>query len=631
MVCAALIVYSNCFWVPFLFDDRQSITDNPTIRHLWPLGRVLAPPVGGITVSGRPLVNLSLAVNYALGGTAVWGYHALNLAVHIFAGLALMGIVRRTLLQPALRERFGGVALPLALAVALLWEVHPLQTESVTYVVQRAESLMGLCYLFTLYCFIRGTESPAAGWPVLAVVACVLGMATKEVMVSAPLMVWLYDRTFVAGTFGGALRRRWGLYAGLGGSWLLLAYLVAHASELGSQRAGFHAEVSWWSYALTQLWAIVHYLWLTAWPHPLVFDYGVLQVRGAVKVGAWALVVGLLAGGTVVSLGRWPAIGFVGGWFFAILGPTSSVLALAGQTVAEHRMYLALAAVVTLLVLGVYAWVGRWSLVLLLAIAVMWGLLTMRRNEDYRSEVALWSDTVAKRADNWRAHNSLGTARLEQGRIDEAIRQFQEAIRLKPDYAEAHNNLGAALDKQGQIDEAIRQFQEALRLKPDYAEAHNNLGAALLEQGQIDEAISQFQEAIRLKPDYAEAHNNLGITLVRKGQIDEAISQFQETLRLKPDHADAHNNLGYALLGKGQIDEALSQLQAAIRLKPDHADAHNNLGIALARKGQIDEAIRQFQEAIRLKPGYADAHNNLAIARATKARSSPPPGAATSP
>jgi len=187
----------------------------------------LSPPRwSGIT--GRQLINLSLAVNYAVGGTRVWGYHALNLAVHILAGLTLFGIVRRTLLQPRLRGRFGAAANGLALTTAVLWTVHPLQTESVTYIIQRCESMMGLFYLLTLYCFIRGAASQRPRlWYGLCVTACALGMACKEVMVSAPLMVLLYDRTFVSGSFRVAWRRHGRLLGALAGTWVLLGYLVA--------------------------------------------------------------------------------------------------------------------------------------------------------------------------------------------------------------------------------------------------------------------------------------------------------------------------------------------------------------------------------------------------------------------
>jgi len=164
VVAAGLLAYCNSFTGGFFHDDFTSIPENPTIQRLWPIWQALSPPHRGeLTVEGRPLINLSLAINYALGGYNVWGYHALNLTVHILAGLTLLGIVRRTLRQPALRDRFGAAANELGLATAVLWTVHPLQTESVTYIVQRAESIMGLFYLLTLYCFIRGAESPLAG------------------------------------------------------------------------------------------------------------------------------------------------------------------------------------------------------------------------------------------------------------------------------------------------------------------------------------------------------------------------------------------------------------------------------------------------------------------------------------
>ena len=209
------------------------------------------------------------------------------------------------------------------------------------------------------------------------------------------------------------------------------------------------------------------------------------------------------------------------------------------------------------------------------------------------------------------AYNNLGNALREQGQLAEAVAQYQEALRLKPDYAEAHNNLGNALREQGQLAAAVAQYQEALRLKPDYAEAHNNLGNALKEQGQLAEAVAQYQEAIRLKPDYAEAHNNLGNALREQGQLAEAVAQYQEALRLKPDYAEAHNNLGIALKEQGQLAAAVAQYQEALRLKPDYAEAHSNLGVALKEQGQLAEALAQYQEALRLKPDYAEAHSNM--------------------
>jgi tetratricopeptide (TPR) repeat protein len=548
---AALAVYYNSLSCPFIFDDWAAITENLTIRHLW---SALSPPANGGGVIGRPLVNLSLAANYAVGGLRVWDYHATNLAVHILAGLTLFDIVRHTLQQPVLSKRFGEASLPLAFIMALLWTVHPLQTESVTCVIQRTESLMGLFYLATLYCFIRGAENRsqesgarrsdrASGlWPLASILSCLLGMATKEVMVSAPLIVLLYDRTFLAGTFREAWRRRRGWYLGLFGTWLLLGYLVVHMGGRRGMAAGFGLGVTPWTYALTQCRAIVLYLKLVGWPHPLVLDYGMDVVWQATEVAPQAIILALLAGGTIVMLWYRPAVGFVGAWFFAILAPSSSVVPLPGQTMAEHRMYLPLAAVIALLVLGLYVRIGRRSLIIFAVAAVGLGWLTIRRNKDYRSELAIWSDTVAKCPDNARARNHLGYALTQiPGRLSEAIFECETALRINPSYVDskAHYNLGIALDKVGRISEAIFQFKETVRIEPGYAEAHYNLGTTLGEIGRIPEAIAQLEEAVRLNPDYAEAHNNLGIALYEAGRIPEAIAQCKEVLRIKPDYAGA--------------------------------------------------------------------------------------------
>jgi tetratricopeptide (TPR) repeat protein len=500
-----------------------------------------------MTVDGRPVINLSLAINYAISSSAAWSYHALNLIINILAGLTLFGIVRRTLLRPVLRDRFGQEAGLLALAVALPWTLHPLQTESVTYIVQRTESLMGLFYLLTVYCFVRGMESRKPGtWLALSTVACLLGMASKEVMVSAPLIVWLYDRTFVEGTFRKAWREHRRYYLGLAGTWLALVYLVIQSGGRGGT-AGFNAGVAWWSYVLTQFGAITHYLWLAVWPQNLILDYRTTLAGPGIEIVPSVLLVAFLAAGTLVALRHSPGIGFLGACFFLILAPSSSVVPVATETMAEHRMYLALAPVAALVALGLYRLAGKRSLVAVLILAMGLGWLTFHRNESYHSALALWSDVVAKRPENPYAHNNLGIALLQQGRLDEAILQFQKSLALKPDYADADYNLGIVLYQKGRLDEAILQFQKTLALNPDYAKANYNLGNVLFQKGRDDEAMVYYQKALAILPNYPEARNNLGVALGKKGRSDEAIRQFQEVLRLNPDDADAQSNLKKAL------------------------------------------------------------------------------------
>jgi len=613
LVLAALAAYHNSFSGPFIWDDLFSITGNPTIRH-W--SSALLPP-GDVGVGGRPVSNLTLALNYALGGTGVWGYHALNLLIHMLAGLTLLGLVRRTLQRPVLNERFGASALPLALAVAILWTVHPLQTESVTYITQRYESLMGLFYLLTLYGFVRSVESAApARWQVLSIGAGLLGVLSKEMIVTAPVMVLLYDRTFVAGSFLEAWRRRWRYYLGLASLWVLLVPLLAGVHQ---RSAGFELGVTWWHYALTSCRSVVLYLKLAVWPHPLVLDYGPDIVHHAGAVVPYMMVLAVLVAATAVALWRRPVLGFAGAWVFIILAPTSSVVPLAGQPTAEHRMYLPLAAVIGLGVVALHARMGRRSLLVFAAAAVGLGWLTIQRNEDYRSELAIWSDTVAKRPNNERAHNNLGLA-LEKlsGRQQDAIVQYEAALRLKPGYAEVHYNLGHAWSQlPGRLNDAAAQYEAALRIRPAYAEAHYNLGVVWSQMpGRVQDAIVQYEAALRLKPDYAEAHNNLGLAWSQlPGRLPDAIAQYEAALRLKPDSVEVHNNLGLALAKvPGRLQDAAAQYEASLQIRPADAEAHYNLGVVWSQlPGRLQDAATQYEAVLRLKPDYAEAHNNLGV------------------
>lgn len=577
LVLSALAAYHNSFRGPFVFDDVASIVTNPSIRQLWPPGEVLSPPSAhGVTVGGRPVANLTLALNYALGGTDVWGYHALNLVIHALAGLLLFGVVRRTLLLPTIAERHRTAALPLALIVALGWTLHPLQTESVTYVVQRVESLMGLFYLLTLYAFVRSADSPnPKWWQTLSVSACALGMASKEVMVSAPLLVLLYDRAFVSGSFQGAWRRHARLYIALASTWLVLGGLMLSTDGRGGT-AGFGTELTWSSYALTQLGAITHYLRLTLWPQPLVFDYGDAVTTGW-RVLPSALIVGLLLGGTLYALRRLPKLGFLGAWFFAILAPSSSVVPVATQTMAEHRMYLPLAAVLMLAGLGLWQLAGRRTLAVGLVLAAGLGIATAQRNTDYRDALTLWRDTATKCPENARAQVNLGNAYFDASRIDEAIACYENALRSKPQHVEACTNLGNALARAGQPEAALARYDAALAIDPHAGQTHSNRGALLLRLGRVAEAQAALETAVQLVPDHVEARGNLGNALVLRGRVADAIPHYEIALRIDPGVARTHYNLAYALRQTGRNREAREHCVKALELQPDFAPARTLL------------------------------------------------------
>jgi tetratricopeptide (TPR) repeat protein len=498
-----------------------------------------------------------------------------------------------------------------AFVIAALWTLHPVQTASVTYISQRAESLMGLFYLLTLYAFVRRTDSAHPGrWDLLAIAACALGTACKEVMITAPVLVLLYDRTFISGSFRAAWRRHGRLYVGLAASWVLLGVQLA---ELRGQAVGWGLGVSWQGYALTEGQVVVRYLGLALWPHPLVFDYGEEMAQPSHQTVAYACVLLVLLAGTVMAL-RWrPVLGFLGGWFFVILAPTSSIVPIIHQPMAENRLYLPLAAVVAGAVAGIYLLSRRRAFPAIAALLIIGlGALTVHRNADYQSEIHLWRDTLAKRPANARAHYNLGHALAGSDRPADAAPEYEAAFRLRPDYAEAHHNLGNALAHLGRRQEAIAQYQEALRLKPAYPSAHYNLACTLVELDLLPDAIRHFEAALRLEPDAAGVHYNLGSALARVGRTDEAITHFAEAIRLSPAYPEAQTNWGNALARSRQWHDAIAHYEAALAINPDYAEAHINLGNALFQQQRTTEAVRHYETALRLQPGSAEGHYNLA-------------------
>ena len=612
IVVAGVVAYCNSLGGPFVFDDSSSIVSNPTIRSLWPPWAPLGPPNAAITVQGRPVLNFSLALNYAISGPNVWSYHAFNVAIHVFAGLALFGLIRRTLAL----TRFAPDALPLALAVAGLWTVHPLQTEAITYTIQRAESLMGLWYLLTLYFFVRSAE-PGSGakWFVFSCLTCALGMATKEVMVSAPVIVLLYDRAFVGKTFGTALRQRRTFYAGLAATWLILVLCVASTGGNRGGSAGFDVGVKWWDYELTQFRAIAHYLRLSFWPSPLVFEYGTFWIDHAVDVLPEMLLVLGLAVGTLFALQKKPALGFLGCWFFASLAVTSLVPGTT-QMIVEHRMYLPLAAVIVATVLALHAWLGRISVWVWLVPALALAALTANRNEDYRTEVAIWSDTLAKRPDNALAHEMLGETYDRMKLYTLALPQHEAVVKIYPGFAVAHVSLGDDLARHGRLAEAITQYETALRLKPDYPDAHHELGIALACVGRREEAVAHYEATLRLKPDFPDAHYDLANVLGALNRAPEAAAHYETALRIRPNYPAAHFNYANLLTDTGRPAEAILHYRAAIEQRPDYPEAFNNLGGTYLDLGRLAEAVAAYEAALRLKPDFRDARENLTRIRA---------------
>jgi tetratricopeptide (TPR) repeat protein len=663
------LAWSNTFSAPFAFDDHASILDNPTIRQLWPATWLHPPASAGETVSGRPFLNFTFALNYAIGGLAVRGYHAVNLLIHFLAGLTLFAIVRRT--RPG--DTF-------ALCIALFWTLHPLQTEAVTYIVQRAESLAALLILLALYSFIRGASAGSAAAPgrtnkkqpraaalpgfTLAIIFTLLAVATKETAAVAPVLILLYDRTFLAGSFRAAWRARHRVHLGLFATWIPLAALIlANHSRGGS--AGANTAIPASTYLLTQSHAVLRYLALTFWPRGQVFDYGIPTMTTLSAALPALLVLALLLGATGWACWRNLPAGFLGATFFLALMPSSSVVPIATQTIAEHRMYLALAAPVILVCSAGRRLLARSRLLshesekpgaskflrfaptlVVSGLILALGATTHTRNDVYRSSLSLWHDTVAKRADNPRAHHNLGLALLQTGHMEEAAAEFRRAIALQPNHAYAHFQLGTlALSRRDWTDAAVH-FEAALAADPHYVSARINLGQALSQLGRPDEAIAQYRsalsddpgaqdartllaalylaqhrladaiallrEVLAATPEFAEAHYHLGLALDASGSISGAESELREAIRLKPAFAPSHLALGHLLAHRGDAPAAEAAYRAALGLDPRNPETHHALGTLLAKQRRFDAAMAAFRDALALAPAHLQARNNLA-------------------
>ncbi len=588
LIVVPLVVYLNSLNGAFLFDDWIML-ENYQTRDL-SLANLFS------SARNRPIAYLSFAMNFATCGEDPWSYHIVNVTIHLLAGLLLYGIIRRTLLLPSvpISENTRTQAAWLAFAIALLWLLHPLQTSAVTYIVQRMESLMALFFLLTLYLVLRGANSAASiGWYSAACVTAFLGMGTKQVMIAAPLVILAFDRNFLAMFWKEILRRRGIVYACFIGMMIYGSYQVwpslfsSEKTELAS--AGFSLKsISKWEYFRSQPGVILHYLRLVFWPDPLVFDYGwpVATIREAIIPG---LIVSAMFVASIACLFVRPAIGFLGISFFLILAPTSSFMPI--QDLAfEHRMYLPLAIVLTLVVLAVWK-VGQWSVQkgkleaatvpvvltgLLVCIALIFSIRTISRNNDYATPVRMWETVVETAPHHVRAHYQLGL-RLEETdavgaeraeNLRRAKECYQQAIALDPDYIRAHTNLGRINLITQDYPEAIRHYQKAVELAPYLTFCHVNIGQSYLRQDLDARAIPWFEKALEhseKESEIRDASYFRGIIAMRAENFETARTYLERSSSIGDPQTDTLFNLAKTYMALEKKEQAAQTFAAFLK------------------------------------------------------------------
>jgi len=592
------------------FDDDDYVYENPEVFQgltlhgiIWAFARFHAD-------NWHPLTWVSHMLDCQFYGLNPGGHHLTNILLHTAVAILLF-LVLRQMTGALWRSAF----------VAAVFAIHPLRVESVAWVAERKDVLSGVFFMLAIGAYVRYARHPWS--PVrygLVLLLFALGLLCKPMLVTLPFVLLLLDYWPLNRLAGSVVPKRLILeklpLLGLA----VASGVVTLFAQTGAIRS--FNEISLPLRVGNAFISYATYLGQMFWPSGLAVLYPFPANGGASweMILAPALLISISAGVFVLRKSRpYLLAGWL--WYLVMLAPVIGILQVGAQARADRYTYLPQIGLYLMLTWAVADLCVRWRysrLILVgLSTVILAALIYRARVQTsyWRNSESLWTHTLASTSDNFIAHNNLGNALLQKGKVDDAIAQFQQALQINPHNAEAaHNNFGNALLQKGHVDEAITQFQQALQINPDDANAHNNLGGALLQKGKVDEAITQFQQALQINPDDADAYINLGNALLQKGNADDAIAHYKKALQINPDIAEAHFNLGNALLLKGKVDEAIAHYQQALQIKPDYANALNNLGLALFKKGNVDEAIAQFQQALQIKPGIAEAHFNLGLA-----------------
>ncbi|MBW1912349.1 MAG: tetratricopeptide repeat protein [Deltaproteobacteria bacterium] len=554
MAVLAFSIYSNSLNGPFLFDDEASIPKNTTIR----LEKLTLEGLGAAGLRNRPVAYMSFALNYYFHQYNVRGYHVVNILIHITTGILLYLFVKTTL--NLLLGQKDNTIIPeslnptfIAFFTALIWLVHPIQTQSVSYIVQRMNSMAAMFYIMSmlLYARARLAEEKRKKTALFAgcAVAALLALGSKPIAATLPVFIFLYEFYFFRNLDLSWLRRCFPLFACVLIILAVVAYIYLGDNPIERILGEYgRLDFTLTQRVLTELRVVLFYISLLIFPHPsrlnLEHDFALSHslLEPATTLLSMGVIIALI-GLAIYTAKKDRLLSFCILWFFGNLVIESSVIGL--DIIFEHRTYLPSMLLILMIVTLAYRYIKpKWlRIAVLCGIALVCSVWTHERNYVWADSVTFWSDCVKKSPAKARPHSNLGRALAENGRPDQGIHHLNEALRIKPGYAVAHNNLGTALEQSGNLKEAVQHYSEAVRLVPGFVNAHYNLGVALHRQGKLREAAKYYSEALRVKPNHAMAHNNLGVVLQSQGKLGEAVSHYSEALRINPDYTEARSNL----------------------------------------------------------------------------------------
>jgi Flp pilus assembly protein TadD len=615
-ILLVFLIYANSLDGPFLFDDENNIKDNAHIR-LTSLSPADILKAGLESPHPRRFVAYaSFALNYYFHQYDTTGYRVVNLVIHVATGIILYFLVWTTLSTPTLRSKYSR-AREIALVTALIWLLHPVATQSVSYIVQRMNSMSAMFYALSLLLYARArlASGNKTRWLLLASCALsgMLSLGSKEIAATLPIFIVLYEWYFFQDLDWSWVKQHYRRVLALTGLTLLVGLFI-----LGSNPLQFILGVYEKRHftplerLLTESRVVISYISLLVFPHPSRLC---LENDFRISHSLFDPITTLFSIGGIVGM-VWVAVrtarharllSFTIFWFIGNLVIESSIIGL--EIFFEHRTYLPSMFPVLLAVTLIYRHLkhDRVRLGILCMVMILFSIWTHDRNRVWGNPVAMYKDVIQKYPRIPRAYNNLGTYLSRQNQVEKAIPYLYEAVRLRPDYADAHQNLGKALVHLGKLDEGIPHFRKAFRLKPNGSIMLSNLGGALLRQGKNKEATVVLQEALQLDPGIAQTHYNLGVALSNLGRDEEAIRSYRQAIQLQPDYVDAYDNLGVALFQKNRFDEAFQAFTKGVQIAPDHANVQAHLGIALLQRGRAAEAVSHLGEALRIQPGHADA------------------------
>jgi tetratricopeptide (TPR) repeat protein len=519
-------IYSNTLNTPFVFDDKVQIRGNTNIRmtELNVKSLIKAGSNKKGSLSKRPVGYITFALNYYFHQYDPKGYHIVNIIIHILSGIILYAFIKTTLSLPSIKFK-DNQAYAIALFAALLWLAHPIQTQSVTYIMQRMNSLSAMFYMLSFWLYLKGrlAEERQKNWLWFACsgLAWILALGCKQIAVTLPFFVLLYEWYFFQDLSKAWLKRHLKYLFGVS-AFCILLFLIYTGFSPWEKIQSFHDyarhEFTITQRLLTQFRVVNFYLSLIFFPLPsrLNLDYdfplSFSLINPVTTLISLATIICLLAFAFYLAK-RERLISFCILWFFGNLAIESSILPLAN--IFEHRNYLPSMMVCLIPVLLVYRYLkmDRLRIGLLCLVALLLAFWTYQRNSVYESSLALWTDVVKKSPNKVRAHSNLGEALLKQGELDKAIEHYHKALQIDPNYSETHFNLGSALAKLGKSNEAIAYYHKALQIDPNLLQAHTNLGVELAKLGKSNEAIEHYRKALQIDPDFTKAHNNLGLVL----------------------------------------------------------------------------------------------------------------------